>query len=125
VIGVAASKKKGTAMIVGGVPSPGQLTLDEMSDGDVGASAAAVMPVGLDLVRAETFGLTVKPTGKVAKRLARQVSKKGKGRVRVNVFIHFTPAGVAGVPNTEPVFVLLTKKGKRTAKGRKGAKRRR
>jgi hypothetical protein len=125
VIGVAASKKKGTAMIVGGVPSPGQLTLDEMSDGDVGASAAAVMPVGLDLVRAETFGLTVKPTGKVAKRLDRQVSKKGKGRVRVNVFIHFTPAGVAGVPNTEPVSVLLTKKGKRTAKGRKGAKRRR
>jgi hypothetical protein len=115
VIGVAASRKKGTAMIVGGVPSPGQLTLDETS----GASAAAIVPIGLDLPRAETFGLTVKPTGKALRRLNRQVSKKGKGRVRVNVFIHFVPAGVAGVPNTEPVSVLLTKKGKKSAKHKK------
>jgi hypothetical protein len=113
VIGVANAKKKGTAMIVGGVPSPGQLTLDQTAPIDVGASAAAVQPVGLDLPRAETFGLVVTPTGKTAKRLNRQVSKKGKGRVRVSVFIHFLPAGVAGVSNTEPVSVLLIKKGKK------------
>jgi hypothetical protein len=112
VIGIANSKKKGTALVVGGVPSPGQLTLDQTR----GASEASVQPVGLDLPRAETFGLIVRPTGKTARRLDRQVSKKGKGRVRVSLFIHFVPAGVAGVPNTEPVSVLLVKKGKKTPK---------
>jgi hypothetical protein len=119
VIGVANSKRKGTALIVGGVPSPGQLTLDQTNAPDVGASAAAVQPVGLDLPRAETFGLLVKPTGKTAKRLNRQVSKKGKGKVRVSVFIHFLPAGVAGVPNAEPVSVLLIKKGKKRTRKKK------
>jgi hypothetical protein len=123
VIGVATSKKKGTALIVGGVPSPGLLTLDE-TPGE-GASTAGVQPVGLDLPRAETFGLTVTPTRKTARRLKRQVSKKGKGQVGITVFIHFVPAGVAGVPNTEPVFVKLVKKGKkRVAKhGKKRTKR--
>jgi hypothetical protein len=115
VIGVFNSKKKGTAMIVGGVPSPGLLTLDQTDPGVV-ASAAAVQSAVLDLPRAETFGLVVKPTGKTARRLKRQVSKKGKGRVRVTVFIHFVPAGVAGVPNTEPVSVSLIKKGRKRAK---------
>jgi hypothetical protein len=116
VIAVANSKKKGTAMIVGGVPGPGQLTLDQTDTPGAGATAAAVQPATLDLPRAETFGLVVTPTGKTARRLNRQVSKKGKGRVWVSVFIHFVPAGVAGVPNTEPVSVLLIKKGRKTAK---------
>jgi hypothetical protein len=119
VIGVANAKKKGTAMIVGGVRSPGQLTLDQTGPTDIGATAAAVQPVALDLPRAEAFGLVVTPTGKTAKRLNRQVLKKGKGRIRVSVFIHYVPAGVAGVPNTEPVSVLLIKKGKKRAKHKK------
>jgi hypothetical protein len=116
VIGVANSKKKGTAMIVGGVPGPGQLTMDQTDAPGSGAAAAGVQPVALDLPRAETFGLVVRPTGKAKRRLTRQVSKKGKGRVRVTVFIHFVPAGVAGVANTEPVSVLLIKKGRKRVK---------
>ena len=119
VIGVSTSKKKGTAMIVGGVPGPGQLTLDQTDAPGSGAAAAGVQPVTLDLPRAETFGLVVKPTGKAARRLTRQVSKKGKGRVRVTVFIHYVPAGVAGVPNAEPVSVLLVKKGRKRTKPKK------
>jgi hypothetical protein len=110
-IGVAGSKKKGTAMIVGGVPSPGVVSLDETAGPDVQASAAAISPASVDLPRAETFGLVVRPVGKMAKRLNRQVSKKGKGRVRLTVFIHFVPAGVAGVENSLPVDVTLTMKG--------------
>ena len=33
--------------------------------------------------------------------------------MKVNVFIHFVPAGVAGVPNTQQVTVTLIKKGKK------------
>ncbi len=119
VIGVSNSKKKGTAMIVGGVPGPGRLTMDQVDAPGSGAAAAGIRPMVLDLPRAETFGLVVRPTGKPAKRLSRQVSKKGKGRLRVTVFIHFTPAGVAGVPNTEPVPVLLMKKGRKRVKPRR------
>ena len=39
--------------------------------------------------------------------------KRGKGRVTVNVFIHFVPATVAGVPNAQQVTVTLIKKGRR------------
>jgi hypothetical protein len=112
-IGVAVSKKKGTAMIVGGVPSPGLVSLDETSGPNVQASAAAISPVSLELPRAETFGLVVKPTGKTAKKLDKRVAKKGKGRVSVSVFVHFTPAGVAGVPNSLPVDITLIKKGRK------------
>jgi hypothetical protein len=41
------------------------------------------------------------------------VSKKGRGKVGVKVFIHFVPAGVAGVPNTQQVTVTLIKQGKK------------
>jgi hypothetical protein len=107
-------KKKGTASIIARVPSPGQVTLDQAgTPPDAGASAAAVRPVTLTLPRAETFELIVKATGKTARRLKKRVLKRGKGRVRVSVFIHFVPAGVAGVQNTEPVTVTLIKKGRR------------
>ncbi len=55
----------------------------------------------------------MKPSGKTAKKLKKQVKKKGRGKVKVKVFIHFVPAGVAGVPNTRPVTVTLVKQGKK------------
>jgi hypothetical protein len=33
--------------------------------------------------------------------------------VKVNVFIHFVPAGVAGVPNTQQVTLTLVKQRKK------------
>jgi undecaprenyl pyrophosphate phosphatase UppP len=57
----------------------------------------------------------VKPLGKTAKKLNKQIKKqlrkkrKAKARVKVSVFIHFVPAGVAGVPNTQQVNVTLVK----------------
>ena len=108
------NRKKGTATIQARVPSPGVVTMDETNMApDAGASAAAVRPVTMDLPRAEVFELVVKPTGKTAKKLKKRVLKKGKGRASVGVFIHFIPATVAGVPNTEPVTVRLIKKGRR------------
>jgi hypothetical protein len=116
-------RKKGTASIIARVPSPGQVTMDETdTPPDAGASAAAVRPVTMTLPRAETFELIVKATGKTARKLKNRVLKKGKGRVTVSVFIHFVPAGVAGVPNTQQVTVTLVKKGKRK-KSRKGVRR--
>ena len=111
---VANIRKKGTATIQARVPSPGLVTLDETNSApEVGASAAAVEQVSMSLPRAEVFDLTVKPIGKTARKLRKRVSKKGKGRVTVSVFIHFVPATVAGVPNSEQVTVTLIKKGKR------------
>ena len=55
----------------------------------------------------------MKPVGKTAKKLKKQIKKKGRGKVKVKVFIHFVPAGVAGVPNTKPVTVTLIKQGKK------------
>jgi hypothetical protein len=108
------NRKKGTASIIARVPSPGQVNLDEISiPPDAGASAAAVRKIEMALPRAETFELTVKPIGKTARKLQRRVLKKGKGRVTVSVFIHFVPATVAGVPNTQQVTVRVIKKGKR------------
>ncbi|HSD24650.1 MAG TPA: hypothetical protein VLB79_10020, partial [Solirubrobacterales bacterium] len=107
-------RKKGTATIQARVPGPGLVTLDEANTApDVGVSAAAVEQVSMSLPRAEVFELTVKPVGKTARKLKKRVLKKGKGRVTVGVFIHFVPATVAGVPNTEPVTVTLIKKGRR------------
>jgi hypothetical protein len=57
----------------------------------------------------------VKPTGKTAKKLNKQVKKqlrkkrKAKAKASVTVFIHYVPAGVAGVPNTERLKVTLIK----------------
>jgi hypothetical protein len=111
------NRKKGTASIVAGVPGPGVVSLDETNTSpDAGASAASVSPVSVTLPRAEVFELTVKPTGKTAKKLNKRVLKKGKGRATVGVFIHFIPDGVAGVPNTLPVTVTLIKKGRRHKK---------
>lgn len=111
------NRKKGTVSIVAGVPGPGVVSLDETNTSpDAGASAASVSPVSMALPRAEVFELTVKPTGKTAKKLDKRVLKKGKGRATVGVFIHFIPDGVAGVPNTLPVTVTLIKKGRRHKK---------
>jgi Low-density lipoprotein receptor repeat class B len=107
-------KKKGTATINAKVPGPGQVTLNQISTPpDVNATAAAVKQVGLTITGASSFKLPVKPTGKTAKKLKKQVKKRGKGKVKVKVFIHFIPAGVAGVPNTQPLTVTLVKRGKK------------
>jgi hypothetical protein len=107
-------KKKGTATIQARVPGPGLVTLDETNSApDVGASATAVQQVSMSLPRAEVFELTVKPTGKTARKLKKRALKRGKGRVTVSVFIHFLPATVAGVPNSQQVTVTLIKKSKR------------
>jgi hypothetical protein len=107
-------KKKGTATINAKVPGPGQITLNQTSTPpDVNATAAAVKQIGLTITGASSFKLAVKPTGKTAKKLKKGVKKKGKAKVKVKVFIHFTPAGVAGVPNTKPVTVTLVKQGKK------------
>lgn len=113
-------KKKGTASIIARVPSPGQVMLDEVdTPADALAGAAAVRPVTMTLPRAETFELIVKATGKTARKLKKRVLKRGKGRVTVNVFIHFVPATVAGVPTTEPLTVTLVRKGKRMKRNKK------
>jgi hypothetical protein len=107
-------KKKGTATINAKVPGPGQVTLNQVNTPpDVNATAAGVKQQGLTIPAASSFKLAVKPTGKTAKKLKKQVKKKGKGKVKVTVFIHFVPAGVAGVPNTDQLTVTLVKQGKK------------
>jgi hypothetical protein len=48
------------------------------------------------------------------KKLNRKVTRQGKDTVKVKAFVTFVPAGVAGMPNTEPVKTKLIKKRKRT-----------
>ncbi|HSD25157.1 MAG TPA: hypothetical protein VLB79_12605 [Solirubrobacterales bacterium] len=110
------NKKKGTASINAKVPGPGQVTLNQTNTPpDVNATAAAIKQVGLTITQASSFKLAVKPVGKTAKKLNKQIKKqlkkkrKAKAKVNVNVFIHFVPAGVAGVPNTQQVTVALVK----------------
>jgi hypothetical protein len=111
---IAKKKKKGTATIDAKVPGPGQVTLNQTNTPpDVNATAASVKQVGLTIGQASSFKLPVKPKGKTAKKLKKQVSMKGRGKVKVKVFIHFVPAGVAGVPNTQQVTVALVKQGKK------------
>ena len=96
------------------MPGPGQVTLNQTSTPpDANATAAAVKQVGLTITQASSFTLPVKPVGKTAKKLKKQVKKKGKGKVKQTVFIHFVPAGVAGVPNDQAVTVTLVKQGKK------------
>ena len=111
---IAKKKKKGTAIINAKVPGPGQATLNQTNTPpDVNAVAAGVKQVGLTITQASSFTLAVKPTGKTAKKLDKQIKKqlkkknKAKAKVNVTVFIHFVPAGVAGVPNTQQVTVTL------------------
>jgi hypothetical protein len=110
------NKKKGNATIKAKVPGPGQVTLNQTNmPPDVNATAAAVKQVGLTITKASSFGLAVKPVGKTAKKLDKQIKKqlkkkrKAKAKVNQTVFIHFVPAGVAGVPNTQQVTVTLVK----------------
>jgi hypothetical protein len=114
VTSVTHKKKKGTAAIGTKVPGPGQVTLNQLSTPpDVNATAAAVKQVGLTITQASSFKLAVKPVGKTAKKLKKQLKKKRKAQVKVKVFIHFVPAGVAGVPNTKQVTVTLIKQRKK------------
>jgi hypothetical protein len=111
---VTKKKKKGTATISAKVPGPGQVTLNQVSTPpDVNATAAAVKQVGLTIPQASSFKLAVKPVGKTAKKLKKQLKKKRKAKVKVTVFVHFVPAGVAGVANTKPVTVTLIKQRKK------------
>jgi hypothetical protein len=103
-------KKKGTAAINAKVPGPGQLTLNQSgTPPDVNATAASVKGVALTIPQASSFTLPIKPQGKTAQTLKRQLKKKRKAKVGVNVFIHFLPAGVAGIPNTQQVSITLVK----------------
>ncbi len=114
VTSITKKKKKGTATVGAKVPGPGQVTLNQVSTPpDTNAVASAVKQQGLTLTAAGSFKLAVKPKGKTAKKLKKQVKKKGKGKVKVKVFIHFVPAGVAGVPNTKPVTITLIRQGKK------------
>jgi hypothetical protein len=113
---VGKNKKKGTAIINSKVPGPGQVTLNQTNTPpDVNAVAAGVKQVGLTITQASSFKLAVKPTGKTAKKLNKQIKKqlrkkrKAKAKVKVTTFIHFVPAGIAGVPNTQQVAVTLIK----------------
>ncbi len=117
---IAKKKKKGTATISAKVSGPGQVTLNQTNTPpDVNATAAAVKQVGLTISEASSFNLAVKPVGKTAKKLNKQIKKqlrkkrKAKATAKVSVFIHFVPAGVAGVPNTQQVDVTLVKQAKK------------
>jgi hypothetical protein len=108
------NRKKGTATIYAKFPSGGQVTLNQTNaPPDAGAAAATVKEVDFTIARAGLFALPVKAQGKTARLLKKRVLKKGRGRVPVGVFVHFLPAGVAGVPNTEQVTLTLVRKGKR------------
>ena len=116
-------KKQGTATVDAKVPGPGQVTLNQTNTPpDVNATAASVKQVGLTITQASSFKLAVKPVGKTAKKLNKQIKKqlkkkrKAKAKVSVTVFIHFVPAGVAGVPNTQQVKVTLIKQAKKKGK---------
>jgi hypothetical protein len=117
---IAKKKKKGTATINAKVPGPGQVTLNHTSaPPDVNAVEAGVKQIGLTITQASSFKLAVKPTGKTAKTLNKQIKKqlkkkrKAKAKASVTVFIHFVPAGVAGVPNTEQRKITLIKQRKK------------
>jgi hypothetical protein len=114
VTSITKKKKKGTATIGAKVSGPGQVTLNQTSTPpDTNAVASSVKQIGLTLTQASSFKLAVKPKGKTAKKLKKQIKKKGRGSVKVKVFIHFAPAGVAGVPNTKQVTLTLIKQGKK------------
>jgi hypothetical protein len=113
---VSKKKKKGTAAINAKVPGPGQVTLNQTNTPpDANATAAGVKQIGLTLTQASSFALAVKPVGKTAKKMNKQIKKqlrkkrKAKAKAKVTVFIHFVPAGLAGVPNTQQVNVTLIK----------------
>jgi hypothetical protein len=110
------NKKKGNATINAKVPGPGQITLNQTNTPpDLNATAAAVKQVGLTITQASSFTVPVKPVGKTAKKLSKQIKKqlrkkrKAKAKVGVTVFIHFIPAGVAAVSNTQQVKVTLVR----------------
>jgi hypothetical protein len=107
-------KKKGTATINAKVPGPGQVTLNQTSTPpDANATAAAVKQQGLTITTASSFKLAVKPVGKTAKKLKKQLKRKRTAKVKVTVFLHFVPSGVAGVPNSHKVGVTLVKQRKK------------
>jgi len=109
-------KKKGTAIVNAKVPGPGQVSIANTGGPQDVAATAVVKQVGLTLTGASSFKLPIKPVGKTKKKLNKQVKKKGKGKVKVRAFVTFVPAGVAGVPNSQPVKTKLIKQRKRKKK---------
>ena len=93
------NRKKGTAKINGKVSGPGQISIASTADG----GGKTVKPIGLTLTASGPFSLPVKPKGKPAKAL------KKKGKAKLNVFVTFTPAGVAGVANPDKRTLKLSK----------------
>jgi TRAP-type C4-dicarboxylate transport system substrate-binding protein len=89
------------------------VSLTDTGNPDVNATAASVKQQGLTIAAASSFKLAVKPVGKTAKKLKKQLKKKSKAKVKVTVFVDFVPAGVAGVPNSEPVTITLVKQRKK------------
>lgn len=110
---VTRKKKKGTAAINAKVPGPGQVSLTNAGSEDVNATAANVKQQGLTITAASSFDLAVKPKGKTAKKLKRQLKKKNKAKVKVTAFVTFVPAGVAGVANSKPVKITLVRQRKK------------
>ena len=111
---VTKKKKKGTATINAKVPGPGQVTLNQTSTPpDANATAAAVKQQGLTITTASSFKLAVKPDGQDGEEAQEAGEEKAAAKVKVNVFIHFVPAGVAGVPNSKQVRVTLIKQRKK------------
>ncbi|MGZ5311480.1 MAG: hypothetical protein ACXWFN_10810 [Solirubrobacterales bacterium] len=101
--GTKRNKKKGTAKLGAKVPGPGQVTLQ---------GGKKVKPQGLTRTDKGSFNLAVKAKGKAAKAL------KKKGKTKVGLSVTYTPAGVAGVPVTRKVKVILLKNVKKK-KGKK------
>jgi hypothetical protein len=101
------NKKKGTATIFAKVPGPGQVGIANSGIEDT-AATATVKQIGLTLTAAGSFKLAVKPKGKTKKKLRK------KGKAKVNAFVSFVPAGVAGVPNSlkQPIKLIKRRKKK-------------
>jgi hypothetical protein len=103
-------KKQGTAVLTVKVPGPGQVTLDNTPGS---AAPASVKNVGLTRTGDGAFSVPIKPKGSTAKKL------KKKGKAGVKAYLHFTPSGVTGVPNTQTVKLTLKKKLKKKKKKKK------
>ena len=100
------NRKKGTAKLSGEVSGPGQISIASTTDGG-GKTCEADR---LTLTANGPFSPPVKPKGKPGKAL------KKKGKAKLNVFVTYTPAGVAGVTNSDKRTLKLSKNVKKKKK---------
>ena len=70
-------------------------------------AAALVAVAALLLIAPHAHGNFVYWSKQIKKQLRKK--RKAKAKANVSVFIHFVPAGIAGVPNTQQVTVVLVK----------------